>query len=232
MLTRQVVLFVLCASVCPCLGSAATLFVPETFGDGGAPAANGWSVGNSGGLVADAGDQGVGDHALEYGTTSGFHLLHPIPGSTPNPVFQGDYLADGVTAVRFKARHTGIGDTAVLRSTAFLPLANGNDWATSSTSVTISPNATSWQTYELSLMPSDLFSGGTNSPTVTDVLSNVSQIGLRHDPAGTGPLSPSFVSTLTQVQFDDIMLVPEPGTFRLVLLMSLALMIGLRKRTA
>ncbi|MEM8677925.1 MAG: PEP-CTERM sorting domain-containing protein [Planctomycetota bacterium] len=201
---------------------AATTGVPETFGDGGAPVQNGWSVGNSGSVVADAGEDGVGDNALEYGTTSGFHLLHPAFGAgAPNPVFLGDYLAAGVTGIRFKARHTGIGVPVSLRATGFSDFNLGVDWAMSAAPLVLSPNDTSWQTYELSLLPGDLLTGGPNGLSASDVLSDVFQIGLRHDPTGSGPQNPSPVATLTQVYFDDIVLVPEPSTTPLLVIAGL-----------
>ena len=208
---------------------AAQVGVVETFGDGGTPSQNGWSVGNLGAVTADSGENGVGDHAIEYGTDRGLHLLAPAAGAgVVDPAFLGDYLAAGATGIRFNARHSGAGDTAVLRAAAFADFNNGVDWVTSTNPVVITPNDTTWQTYELSLDPADLFAGGDNGLSINAVLGDVFQIGLRHDPNGTGPGAPSFVTTFTQVYFDDVVLVPEPTTISL-LFMTLVLGAGVRR---
>ena len=128
----------------------------------------------------------------------------------PNPLFRRNYLSAGITHVSFRARHSGVGDTVVLRAVLFDSFADGNDWAQTIAAVTISNTATSWQTYTLSLRPSDLMPGGQNGVPVNSILSFVEQIGLRHDPLGTGPGNPSQVSPTT-VWFDDISLLEAGG---------------------
>ena len=223
MLTR---IFVCCALLLFALSGthAAEVGVVETFGDDVAPIQNGWSVGNLGSVTADSGENGVGDHAIEYATDRGLHFLAPAAGAgTVNPAFLGDYLAAGATAIRFNARHSGIGVDVDLRATAFGDFNNGVDWVTSSNPLVLTANDTTWQTYELSLDPADLFAGGDNGLSINDVLGDVFQIGLRHDPLGTGPGDPAFVATVTQVYFDDVVLVPEPTSISMVLMLLLGL---------
>ncbi len=196
----------------PSTALALTVNAPETFGDGGSPASNSWTFGQSGNVVADAGANGAGDHALRYGHQQGFHTLNPaIRGAMTD--FVGDYITAAVTSIRFDARHSGTGDTVTLRGTLFLPTPSSNNWAITNDTVVLSPSDTGWQTYELSLDPSDLSKADAVS-NVTDVLSNVAQIGLRHDPSGTGPGTQSRLTSATSVFFDNITVVspvPEPA---------------------
>ena len=213
--------------------NAAETGVTETFGDGGVPSQNGWTVGNLGAVVADAGESGAGDHAISYDTDRGFHFLAPgANAGVVNSAFVGDYLAAGVTGIRFDARHSGAGDTVALRATAFSDFNAGVDWVASLDALEISPNATTWQTYEISLETTDLSAGGTNAMSVKDVLGAVVQIGLRHDPAGNGPQSAAFVSSATQVYFDDIVLVPEPCSGLLVILSGVCLGFVVRRQAS
>ena len=51
-----------------------------------------------------------------------------------------------------------------------------------------------------------MVAGGDNGKAAADILSAVHQVGLRHDPAGTGPGNPSPVAAPTTVWFDDVYL--------------------------
>jgi hypothetical protein len=181
------------------------------------PSVGGWSTG-VGSVVPDAGYVGIADFALNYvaasaGPNNGFHVLHPALGVAPNPAFTGDYTAAGVTRIFFRARHSGTGDPVELRATLFDDFGDGVDWVISSDAVTIANTATDWRIYALSLASEDLQAGGDNGRTVGQILANVAQLGLRHDPLGAGPGSPSAVALQTSVFFDDIML--ENGDARL-----------------
>ena len=68
---------------------------------------------------------------------NGFHLLHPVSGALPNPLFQSSYTTRGVTDLIFRARHSGDGDTVVLRAVLFDDFGDGTDWAQTVASVTI-----------------------------------------------------------------------------------------------
>lgn len=199
----------------PSISQAAILNAPETFGDGGAPSENAWTFG-AGGAVADAGEGGVGDHALQYtaNTDRGFHLLHWADGATPNIAFVGGFTTAGVYALNFRARHSGQGDALALRATLFRRFAIGFDWITTIDTAVIAPTATSWQDYSLRLLPQDFIAGGDSGLSPTDLLDITEQLGLRHDPAGNGPLSSgqSRMTQTTTVFFDDIVLVGAPPT--------------------
>ncbi len=200
------------------LALAADPDMPETFGDGSTPTNNGWAF-NSGGAIADRGADGAGDHALVYTASNpaplnnGYHVLHPIGDSTPNPVFIGDYLAAGITAIQFEARHTGLGSDLVLRATLFDTFGDGVDYVVSTAAVTIPATANTWQTYSIPIAPTDVFAGGANGRTAEDILGAVVQVGLRHDPTGNGPQSPSSVLSPTACDFDDIVLLGGPACF-------------------
>ncbi|MHC4221566.1 MAG: hypothetical protein ACYST9_04015, partial [Planctomycetota bacterium] len=112
--------------------------------------------------------------------------------------------------IRFRARHSGIGDSLVLRAYLFDTFDDGDaDWAISDGSATIANTGTgtTWQTYTISLRASDMESGNFSGtpPTVVEVLSAVAQFGLRHDPDFTGPGVPA--SVYSAVYFDDIELI-------------------------
>lgn len=202
--------------------AAAEIGDTQTFSDGGTPVisdapgfcvacvANGWSF-NSGGVALDAGEDGLGDHALFYDAGGfGFHLLTWDGYPMADTDFLGNFVDAKVVAVRFRARHSGIGDSVVLRAYLFDTFDDGTtDWAISNGWITIENAGTgiTWQTYTISLRASDLESGdflGT-PPTVTEVLSGVAQFGLRHDPNFTGPGTPA--RTISAVYFDDIQLI-------------------------
>jgi len=200
----------------------------QTFSDAGVPVivqafdcsepclANGWSFGDGdlAGVAFDAGEEGPGDHALLYDSGGyGFHVLtwedYAIYDTNVLD-FLGDYLAAGVVAVRFRARHSGIGDSVVLRAFLFDTFDDGTtDWAISDGSAMISNTGmgTTWQTYTISLRESNLESGTSfgTPPTVTEILSGVALLGLRHDPNFTGPGVPAWL--YAAVYFDDIQLI-------------------------
>ncbi len=208
-----------------------TINVPETFGDGGAPASNSWTFGETGSVAANAGPNGAGDHALQYGHQRGFHALNPANRGAMTD-FVGDYVTADVTSIRFDARHSGMGDTVTLRGTLFLPTPGSDNWVITNDTVVLGPSNRSWQTYELSLDPSDLSKSDAVS-NVTDVLSNVAQIGFRHDPGGTGPKIRSPLTSATSVFFDNITLVssvPEPAGAALVWLGLAGMLVTRRRR--
>ena len=199
----------------------------QTFGDGGTPVigdggtggcvaclANGWFFAQ-GGVALDEGEDGPGDHALLYNTAGispdgiGVHVVTWVDVLTADTNFLGDYLEAGVVAVRFRARHSGIGDSLVLRAYLFDTFGDGVDWAISNGSVTIANTGTgtSWQTYTISLRASDMESGAFVGPppTVGEILSGVAQFGLRHDPNFTGPGEPARL--IVAAYFDDIELI-------------------------
>ncbi|MDH3351583.1 MAG: hypothetical protein OEM60_01920 [Gammaproteobacteria bacterium] len=201
----------------------------QTFSDGGMPVigqafdcpepclANGWyfGFGELAGVAFDAGEEGTGDHALVHNSGGiGFHFFTYAGYEIFDANFLGNLLEAGVVAVRFRARHSGIGDSIVLRAFLFDTFDDGVgadsvDWAISDGSATIANTGTgtTWQTYEISLRVSDMESGafvGT-PPTVEEILSGVAQFGLRHDPNFTGPGVPAWL--LAAVYFDDIQLI-------------------------
>jgi acetyltransferase-like isoleucine patch superfamily enzyme len=191
----------------------------QTFSDGGTPVisngdpcmaclANGW-VFLKGGVVPDAGENGIGDNALLYDPDSrGFHFTTWTGYTVFDNRFIGNYVEPGVMALRFRARHTGSGDPLVLRVFLFNSEDGQGDGAFSNTSADIAITDTAWQTYTISLDPSNLetreFYGG-EPRTASEILEGVGKIGLRHDPTFSGPGTPAW--TDTPIYFDDIQLV-------------------------
>jgi len=197
----------------------------QTFSDGGTPIisdglncldclVNGWTSG-VGGVELDAGEDGIGDHAALYDSGGwGFHFLTwEGYGTVADTNFLGNYLDAGVIGIRFRARHSGVGDSLTLR--AFLFNFNDSQWPTSgalsNTAVVIANTDTTWQTHTISLDPSNMETrdllGGV-PPTISEILEGVGQAGLRHDPGFTGPGWPAFTSS--RVYFDDIQLIIIP----------------------
>ncbi len=216
-LSLSVLFFLVSASTFADLGDV------EDFSDGGSPdlgeglicsecVFNGWSIG-AGGIVLDGGEDDSGDHALAYDSAGfGFHLLTWNFYSTATNHFFGDYIAGNVSGIRFRARHSGIGDTLVLRAYLFRIDEFGIGGIWTNASVTIPASANTWQDYVIPFAIGD-FNGpvpgaGTDPVdgiTVSDVLQHVDQLGLRHDPDGSGPRTKDWTSTLAY--FDDIRLV-------------------------
>jgi len=205
--------------VLPAIGSV------QTFGDDGdlltGPSGdfcdncvfNGWVGGHGGiGVVPDSGEDGVGDNAFLYdsddlqGNPRGFHFLTWYAFSTADTGFLGDYTAAHVIGLSFRARHSGNGADVNLRAYLF-HYESGFDWAYSNGSADIANIDTDWQTYTIDLLPADLLTDGAGM-TPAQHLQAVEQIGLRHDPAGTGPGTPAEVSA--QVYFDDLQLIINP----------------------
>ena len=119
-----------CLSITPAIAELGDI---ETFSDGGTPTigscgstgefpdcvANGWLF-VAGGVIPDAGDDGIGDNALLFDSNGrGFHVATWEGFNTATENFVGNYLDAGVTAIRFRARHSGIGESVDLRSFAF-----------------------------------------------------------------------------------------------------------------
>jgi acetyltransferase-like isoleucine patch superfamily enzyme len=189
------------------------------FSDGGTPIigdaltcqgciADGWLLA-AGSIALNAGEDGPGDNAVIYDSNGrGFHFLTWDGYATADTRFLGNYVEAHVMALRFKARHTGSGDSLTLRAFAFRYDDGREDGVLSNTSAIIANTDTTWQTYTISLLPSDLetivFGGGVPR-TANEILAAVIQVGLRHDPTFSGPTSPAW--TDTAVYFDDIQLV-------------------------
>ncbi len=171
---------------------------------GAACLVNGWTGGE---IALDAGEDGLGDHAVFYDVDDrGFHFFTWEGLETADNNFLGNLLDAGVVAIRFRARHSGNDDDLVLRAYLFDHVVG---WAISVGSATIvNEGADSrWQTYTISLREDDLASGDfSGTPSSVDdvrvVLSGVSQLGLRHDPNTTGP--GVSVKVKSAVYFDDI----------------------------
>lgn len=172
--------------------------VYESFGDGVGPTSGSWRF-DDGGVVANGGELGIGDHALDYSTSGPFYLRQFSSSGS----FLGDLLSQGVMELTVRARHSGVGDSVDLRAL----LQSGGDWARSTTAVTIANTATGWATYTFPLGFGDLASGGPNGLSDAEILANVSLIALVHDPDGTSPGTLAEVSSETTVRFDSIRLI-------------------------
>lgn len=176
----------------------------------GNPSAESWSIGSTaGGPVSNAGRFGVGDHAVRYVPSiarPGFHFLHVAQGGTPNADMLGNYTAAGVTAIQADIRILS-GDILTLRAYLFADPLSGpgaGPHAVSSESVVLdSINDSAWTTYTFPIREEDLIAiRGSRS----DLLTRVSRIGLRHDPAGTGAGTPVPLVSGANVLFDNVVL--------------------------
>ncbi|MBT8099335.1 MAG: thrombospondin type 3 repeat-containing protein, partial [Gammaproteobacteria bacterium] len=198
------------------VGDACDIGAVQTFGDGSLALpgeglsctyclGNGW-IANEGALVADAGDDGNGDFAINYANSSGGYHFQTWNGyRTGDTRFFGDLTSAGAAAFRFKARHSGVGDSVTLRAFIFRTQDHRFDGALSNTAVQILNTDTSWQTHVIPIDPASLedFPFGPNSPQTVEVtLSDVGQFGLRHDPNFTGP--GTHIPAAASIFFDDL----------------------------
>ncbi len=170
----------------------------------GAPSLEGWVGGPPEAKVVAVLDPPgrPGNPAALYDTNDllvGYHFI----GSYKNGVsssFLGNYTAAGVTHIRFDTRfnpNTNVNPTlrVYIFDRAFTA------FAMSKKKVLI-PWDTDWHTWEISLKPEDLvYFGG-------DALTDVGQIGLRHDPLGSGPFT--LVRINSSMYFDNIVLLGKP----------------------
>jgi len=190
---------------------------------------NGWF----GEFAPDEGQNGSGDNALLYdlGQETGFHLLTFFGLDDPDEAFLGNYLDAGVLAVKFDAKQAGSSDL-FLRAFIFYDFAAGFGSTYSSTGAHILAGATDWAPYTIWFSPHDLLLSPFNddpNQSPADILTNVSQFGLRHDPGGDGPGFQDRV--VAAVYFDNLQLVtvPEPGSLALFAIGLLGLGIAGRK---
>ena len=199
------------------IGDECDIGATQTFGDNGSPyngdglscsscLGNGWTF-NVGGLVPDAGEDGTGDVALLYdnGSVSGYHLQAWDGFPRIDTRVIGDLANAHAAVLRFRARHSGVGDGVTLRAYIFNFHDDRFDGALSNTAASIANTDTTWQTYTISIDPASLEAfpfDELNPRTLTETLSDVSVFGLRHDPGFTGPGTPAPIAAA--VFFDDI----------------------------
>lgn len=171
-------------------------------------------------LAADAGATGAGDHALliDFGENVGFHAQTFMGFPDFDEAFVGDYLAAGVVGVQFDALHE-LGVDLFLRAFIFDDFGDGFGGTYSSTGAAIAAGS-DWTTYSIFFDPGNLLLSEFNDDpglNSAEILSNVWQFGLRHDPGGDGPGNRDFVSR-ARVYFDNIRLitVPKPSTLALM----------------
>jgi len=204
------------------VGDVCDIGATQSFGDNGAPVisdgtincsacfGNGWYF-DLGAVVADAGEDGVGDYALHYdnGTTpTGYHFQSWEGYEIVDTRFLGDLVSAGATRFRFRARHSGQGDSVTLRAYIFNYNDGRKDGAISNDAVSIANTDTTWQTYSIPVQPADMEAFAFDAQlarTTTETLSGVSQFGLRHDPDFTGPQIPARINA--NIFFDDLELV-------------------------
>jgi hypothetical protein len=172
-------------------------------------------------LMANAGPLGAGDTALWYQgfANYGLHFLNYV-----NPAYLGNFPAAGVTAMQFDARHSGTGNDLHLRLYLFDGVTGIGSHAVSLSEVVIPATATTWATYSFSLDPAAFTlaingdgSAGGGADTVAQLLTQVTQIGFRHDPGGEGATFSDDLTANTALYFDNITLVPEPSLTGLLL---------------
>ena len=190
---------------------------------------NGWLVFDCDNAIIE-GEDGAGDNALRFdpanANKSHFNFLTWEQYPHADGRFLGDYLDAEVTALRFRARHGGGSEDLVLRVMVADSFDDGGaDFAISTNSVTI-PVGSGWTDYEISLDKADLVTGtrlfgdpgpGPSRRTVDDILGNVAQFSLRHDPTGAGPGTPAPTDSVLEI--DDIELEGSGSTGPALLLL-------------
>ena len=127
-----------------------------------------------GGVALDAGDEGIGDHAVFFDAGGeGFHFLTWNGWDISDTGFLGDLHIAYVVGVQFKARHSGIGESVMLRAFLFNFADGRNDAALSNDAVPIANTDLDWHTYSFSLAESNLEArvlGATTPRTLNEIL--------------------------------------------------------------
>ncbi len=223
------------------VGDACEIGDMQSFSDGERPirtptyngiptscAVNGWLVFDCDAAVVQ-GEGGAGDNALRFSSANAHnrHFNFLTWDEYPHADFRflGDYLDAQVTELRFRARHVGGTEPLVLRVMVADPFDDGgSDFAITREVATI-PVGSGWTQYTLSLDEDDLdlgtryFGDRFISPprrTSDDILGNVAQFSLRHDPTGAGPGTPAPTDAV--IEIDDIQLEGGGSTGLLFLL--------------
>lgn len=165
-----------------CSTSAGLLNQVDTFDSG----LENWAGlgGVSGGVItnmATGGPDGAGDAylQLERGTAPEFHIA-----TFNTNQWAGDYVAEGITALRMDLNHIAGTDPLRIR---IMIWGNGGVWGSAETTPLPAAGG-GWSAYAFGLTASDLVyvSGGTTN--LADTLSTVNRIQIRHD--YNGPPTP------------------------------------------
>lgn len=159
--------------------------------------------------IATGGPAGLNDNYLELETSS-----EAGPGSKAGirnlSQWLGDYTSAGVTSIRVDLNNLS-SEALEIRI-----LIDGDGGAFTSTSAFALSANSGWVTATFDMTASGLTAVG--GSTLADTLGNVTNFLFHHDPGtpdGFGPTVPS-VPVGTQVGFDNIAAVPEPGTITLL----------------
>ncbi len=183
--------------------SAITLFSPDDFTNGD-PA--GWTGGNNPTVAIGGGPNGAGDNFLQFASTGGSGGSGSrLATYNVDPTWTGDYIAAGVTGIRFKMKNFGATDLQI-RIGIFD--GNFNFWTTTQAVSVLA--GSDWTEHSFSLRQQDMtsFAGTT---TYASTFSDVARVLIRHQsgaPAGTGGAQAINAS----VGLDRVEAVPEPAT--------------------
>lgn len=126
----------------------------------------------------------------------------------------GDYVAEGITRVRFDVINAGPEPVSlrVMVLTAGCAFGGTACTAWTSTDAEVMPAGSGWVTVEFSLAGADM-TQVIGSDSLADTLANVERLLIRHDPGGpSAPGAGSSVVVDAVVGFDNISALPEPAT--------------------
>ena len=161
--------------------------------------------------VPDQGPDGAGDFALRVTAAGPGIRLHVFTRS--NQEFLGDYLGDGVTALRFDAMAPLTNTQSVSLFGVFfrdtVPLANFGDRWVSVESAVVPANG-EWATYTLDLSAEGQFVHPNGANLFSDDFAAIEHFGLRHQNAANQP-GGSILPVGTQIYLDNVELLPEPA---------------------
>jgi hypothetical protein len=180
---------------------------------GGSPV--GWEIGPAAtpaqqpAVLADSGPGGAGDHALFYTSTgSGPGGQMVMFNRIPNQ-WSGDYLAEGITAIRMDV--TNRGATPLILRMGFNVLFGGaGTWFVSTDGMQVDPSA-DWTTVTFSIAEADL-TQVFGSDSYGDVMSSVRGVRILSSAV------PNFHGDVMEgvVGIDNIVAIPEPGMIGLL----------------
>lgn len=174
--------------------------------------------------VEDSGPAGTGDSALRVTAGGAFTRIHAF--NRTNAEFLGDFIGDGVTAVQFDAmapQTNGQGLTlfGVVFRNSIQGQNFGDRWVTTDSAAIPADGA--WTTYTLDLAQEGDFVHPAGANAFATDFAGVEHFGLRHQLAANQAGGTSLAAG-TQVFFDNIELLPEPGAVAGALAACLALL--------
>ncbi len=210
----------------PRISNAVSVGQTDTFQDG---TTQNWQNGGVGGInpvvnIATGGPAGLGDKFIQITSAGGggpggrlvaFNRLQ----------WQGNYIAAGVTSIEMDLMNSGATTLSIRIAFRLDPTFGAPGYL--STSIELAPGQ-GWEHAVFSLSPNDLIPVD-SPPPYDDFFTGPGEFRILSE-VGTGSLNGDPVAGVLGV--DNIMAVPEPGTFALLPLAGLPLALKLRRRRA